>query len=100
VKMRNFPPTPIAVRRMPGRRNPLHALPGGRFGFELPRISRVTLRIIDPNGRTRASLLDRTLPAGRHELTLSGWPCGAVPCILEFRADGVRQALPLTRLPR
>jgi photosystem II stability/assembly factor-like uncharacterized protein len=100
VKMRNFPPTPIAVRRMPGRRNPLHALPGGRFGFELPRISRVTLRIIDPNGRTRASLLDRTLPAGRHELALSGWPCGAVPCILEFRADGVRQALPLTRLPR
>lgn len=100
VRVRNFRTAPIAVRTVPGRRRALQVLPGGRFGFDLLRSSYVTARILDLNGRNRGKVLAGILPAGRHELALPASPCGASPCVLDFRSDGFRQALPLKARPR
>ena len=50
--------------------NPVHSV--GRFAFVVPRISPVRASVIDVQGRTVATLVDRVCEAGRHEASWDG----------------------------
>jgi uncharacterized repeat protein (TIGR01451 family) len=58
----------LALR--PGRPNPFRALT--RLAYELPSPAAVRLTIHDPAGRVVATLVDRTEPAGAHEVAWDG----------------------------
>lgn len=60
------PATPAHLAFLPPRPNPASA--AVTFGVELPGESPVRLDVYGPDGRRVALVIDRVLPAGRHDL--------------------------------
>jgi len=83
--LRLSPPTPNPVRD------------GMAYGFVLPHGAAVQVRLLDIGGRVVRTLIDRTLPAGRHGFTwrFSGEDRAALSSglyFLELNAGGVTRA--------
>ncbi|MFO7613967.1 MAG: T9SS type A sorting domain-containing protein [Bacteroidales bacterium] len=59
------------------------------FGFRVPGIEHVTLKIYDIHGRQVANVLDEKLPAGEHVVRydMSGLPAGVY--VVGLRAKGI-----------
>lgn len=63
------PAIPTRLAFLPPRPNPARA--SVTFAVELPRDGAVRLDVFGPDGRRVARVLDRALPAGRHEVAWS-----------------------------
>ncbi len=63
-----FIPTAFALR--PNEPNPFN--PMTKVSFDLPRESRVSIAVFDAAGRKVTTLVDRSMPAGRHEVPWAG----------------------------
>ncbi|MGE5177203.1 MAG: PA14 domain-containing protein [Hyphomicrobiales bacterium] len=65
-------PVPVVSRTQLEQNVPNPFNPETRIGFALAQGGRTTLRIYSVGGRLVATILDRDLPAGRHEVTWRG----------------------------
>ncbi|MFH1279913.1 MAG: C25 family cysteine peptidase [Candidatus Eisenbacteria bacterium] len=64
------PEVPLAFGLEPGRPNPFN--PRTTIGFSMPTEGRALIRVYDIAGREVATLINATVPAGRHEVLWDG----------------------------
>ena len=88
--------TPSAIRGIEARAHGLRQ-EGGEVRYSLARPARVEMRLLDAGGRERAVLFSGVQPGGIHKLPLPATGPAAGTYLLEFRADGLRETLPLSR---
>ncbi|MCP4573939.1 MAG: hypothetical protein GY838_16390 [bacterium] len=77
---------PAAPLRLGGRPNPFN--PSTTFTFELPRSGHVHLEAFDAAGRKVATLVDRRLGAGPHEVTWAPRRLSSGMYVIRLRAGG------------
>jgi hypothetical protein len=82
-------PEPARTELLGAQPNPFR--PGGQIAFVLARAERVTLRMFDVRGRLVGTLLERALPAGRHEVAWDARGVAAGVYFVQLRSEGLRQ---------
>jgi hypothetical protein len=88
-----YPPLKISAGELSRAR--LGFANNGYFRYELSRSGRVQARLFDLRGRMALNLLDAAQEAGAHRLRLSSGNLAPGAYFLDFRAEGLRTALPL-----
>jgi hypothetical protein len=83
-------PLPTELALHPNRPNPFN--PTTSFRFDLPAAAHVLLEVLDLAGRRVATVVDRDMPAGRHQIAWSAADLPSGLYIYRLRSNGIERS--------